>query len=106
MVITSFSKYKSIQIKWLKCVMINRFPPQFSFTDPRNLISLFAFLANVTQCCSYYSLREGPLVKKDHDTTQLLFITSIWVVMATGQTSNEQHVFCADIVFILTASPY
>lgn len=46
--------------------------------------------------------------KKDHGPTLLPFIPPhpIWVVMATGQTSNERHLFLADIVFILMASPY
>lgn len=44
--------------------------------------------------------------KEDHDPTLLSFIPPIWVVMATGQPSNERHLFCVDIVFILMASPY
>lgn len=34
--------------------------------------------------------------KWHHDTTQLMFISSTWIVMATGQTSNERHLFCTD----------
>lgn len=101
-VIGPLNKYKSIQIKWLKCLKVNRFDKKnnthrssISLTRARFYPILFILQPAKVATCN-----------KDHDTTQLLFIPSIGVVMATGQASNEQRLFCADIVFILMAFPY
>lgn len=88
-------------------LIINYIPVEF---DPLRAFIVLGLcrksLQLFTKGNTWLFVLQPVLVAKIVAQLYLRLYPPIWVVMATGQMSNEQRLFCAEIVFILMVSPY